>query len=124
MVQRRPWAAVAKLNGGEVDGMEIHVVLAHELVELDVVLIEPPSLPLWCVVCCDTRVADGCVELMRLSAHAVVDNMFVLTHTSAQVRQRRQGKNTNTTHTAPFPSSRGHLHPPPSARAHPRSSPL
>ena len=63
MVQRRPWAAVAKLNGGEVDGMEIHVVLAHELVQINILRIEPPLLPLGSIVRRYARITNRRVKL-------------------------------------------------------------
>ena len=63
MVQHGPRAAVAYLHRGEVDRVEVDVVLAHELVQADVLLVEPPLLPLWCVVRSDTGVTDTRVEL-------------------------------------------------------------
>lgn len=43
--------------------MEIHVVFAHELIEMDVLGIQPPLLPLGCEIRSNTRIAYRCVEL-------------------------------------------------------------
>jgi len=42
--------------------VEGNVVLAHELVELNILGVLPPLLPLLGVSCCDRRVADGGIE--------------------------------------------------------------
>ena len=41
-----PRTAVTQLDRGAVDYVEVDVVLAHELVQADVLVIEPPLLPL------------------------------------------------------------------------------
>ena len=64
--------------------MEVHVVLAHELVQFDVVLVEPPPLPFRGVVGSDTWVADRCVELGPFSMQVAAYNSLLLTHTSAK----------------------------------------
>ena len=46
MVEHGPRATITELNGGEVDNVEVDIVLAHELVQADVLVIEPPLLPL------------------------------------------------------------------------------
>lgn len=43
--------------------MEIHIVFAHKLIEMNVFGIEPPFLPFWCIIGSDTGVSDGCVVL-------------------------------------------------------------
>ena len=63
MVERCPWSAITNLDRGEEDSMEVHIVFAHELVESDVLVIEPPLLPLRCVVCGNARVPYTCLEL-------------------------------------------------------------
>ena len=45
-MEHGPWATITELNGGEVDDVEVDVVLAHELVQADVLVVEPPFLPL------------------------------------------------------------------------------
>ena len=45
VVELRPVAAVADLDRGEVDGVEVRVVFAHELVKLYVGGVEPPLFP-------------------------------------------------------------------------------
>ena len=47
----------------EHDGMEWDIVLGHELVELDIVRVLPPFLPLLCVAGSDGEVA-GRTEIM------------------------------------------------------------
>ena len=63
MVQHSPRTAVSELNRGEVDDVEVDVVLAHELVELDVLGVEPPLFPFRSICRRDTRVSDRSVVL-------------------------------------------------------------
>ena len=49
-------------GGREDDAVERHVVLGHELVELHLLGILPPLLPLLRVVGCDGEVADGRIK--------------------------------------------------------------
>lgn len=65
MVQLRPVTAISNLDGRPIDGVEVHVILSHELVQVDIFWIEPPLLPLWKIVGCNTGVSDGCIELHR-----------------------------------------------------------
>lgn len=60
-----PRPAVTNLDGGEEDGVEVHIVLAHELVQADVLVIEPPLFPLRCIVGCYTDVPNARLELQR-----------------------------------------------------------
>ena len=62
MVEHGPWTTVPKLHGREVDHVEVDVVLAHELEKPDMLFVEPPLLPLWCIICSDTWVADRSIE--------------------------------------------------------------
>ena len=66
-MEHGPRAAVTQLDRGEVDYVEVDVVLAHELEQLDIFLIEPPAFPFRGVVGGDTRVADRRVELSSYS---------------------------------------------------------
>ena len=50
MVQHGPLVAGTKLRRGKDDGVEGNVVLAHELVQADILRVVPPLLPLICVV--------------------------------------------------------------------------
>ncbi len=43
--------------------MEIHIVFAHELVQMDVLGVEPPLLPLGREICGNADVAYRCIEL-------------------------------------------------------------
>ena len=63
VVKLGPWSTVTKLDRREVDDMEVDVVLAHELIQVNVLLVEPPLLPLLSVVRGDTDVADTCFKL-------------------------------------------------------------
>jgi hypothetical protein len=63
MVQHGPGSTICKLDRREVDTVEVRVVLAHELIELDLFWVEPPFFPFFCVVCCYTRVAYRCIIL-------------------------------------------------------------
>jgi hypothetical protein len=52
--------------------VEIHVVFAHELIEMDVPGIQPPLLPLGCEIGGDARVAYRCVELETIRTYIVM----------------------------------------------------
>ena len=56
VVEHGPITTVADLDRGEVDGVEVDVVLAHELVQSNVVVIEPPLFPILGIVGSDTNV--------------------------------------------------------------------
>lgn len=62
-MEHGPWSAIAQKDRGEENSMEVDIILAHELEQSDVLGIEPPLLPFGCVVCGDTRVSNGRVEL-------------------------------------------------------------
>ena len=72
MIQGCPFSAVTNLDRREENGMEIDIVLAHELIQADILVVEPPLLPLRCVVRGDTGIADAgfklapCHELVSL----------------------------------------------------------
>lgn len=63
MVQCRPITPVTELHGREVNRVEVDVVLAHELIQADVLLVEPPLLPLGGIVGGDACVSDRRVKL-------------------------------------------------------------
>ena len=44
-MEHGPRAAVTQLDRGEVYYVEVDVVLAHELIQVDVLVVEPPPLP-------------------------------------------------------------------------------
>lgn len=58
-----PLTAVAKFHRREIYSMEIDIVLAHELVEFDVLRSKPPLFPLWCKIGRYTWVSDRGIEL-------------------------------------------------------------
>lgn len=61
--------------------MEIHVVFAHKLVEVNISGIEPPLFPLWRVVGCNTRVTDRRVKLEWLRLRSpLLGKMFTYPH--------------------------------------------
>jgi hypothetical protein len=62
MVQHGPLVASTELRRGENDSVEGNVILAHELVQADVLGVVPPLLPLICVVCSDGDVTNAGVE--------------------------------------------------------------
>jgi hypothetical protein len=43
--------------------VEIHVVFAHELIEMDILGITPPPLPLRCEIRRDTKIPYRCFKL-------------------------------------------------------------
>ena len=63
MVKHGPVAAVADLDAGEVDCVEVDIVLAHELEQSDIGVIKPPSFPFLSVVGGDTDISDTGLEL-------------------------------------------------------------
>jgi hypothetical protein len=63
MIECSPVPSVTDLYRWEEDCVEIHVVFAHELIEMDVLGIQPPLLPLGCEIRSNTRIAYRCVEL-------------------------------------------------------------
>jgi len=48
MMQLRPVATVRNLDRRPVDSVEVDVILAHELIKIDVVRVEPPLFPFQC----------------------------------------------------------------------------
>lgn len=70
MVELCPIATVTDLDRGPVHSVEIHIVLAHELVQSDVFWVEPPLFPLSRhIVRGDARVTNGGIELRHRSAY-------------------------------------------------------
>ena len=57
VVEHGPITTVADLDRWEVDSVKVDVVLAHELVEADILLVKPPLLPIRRVVGSDTGVS-------------------------------------------------------------------
>jgi hypothetical protein len=50
MVKGGPVAAITKLNGWPVYRVEEYIVFTHELIQVDVLLVEPPLFPLRCII--------------------------------------------------------------------------
>jgi hypothetical protein len=69
MVRQGPVAAVTKFNGWEIYRMEINIIFAHELVEIDVFRFKPPLFPFWCEICCYAWVSDRRIELRASSGY-------------------------------------------------------
>ena len=67
-----PVPSVTDLYRWEVDCVEIHVIFAHELIEMDVPGIQPPLLPFGCEIGGDARVAYWCVVLETISTYIVM----------------------------------------------------
>lgn len=67
MVQHGPWSSVTELDAWEEHGVEVDVVLAHELIKTYVLLVEPPFLPVRCQVCGYTRISNGGIKLKKKS---------------------------------------------------------
>lgn len=65
MVQTCPISPIAPKNRWPVDRVEVNIVFAHELVQADIVGIQPPLFPFRRVTGCDTWVPNASVELVR-----------------------------------------------------------
>jgi hypothetical protein len=63
VVKQGPVTTVSNLHGRPIDGMEVDIIFAHELIEFNVFRIKPPFFPFWRVVGGDTRITDRRVEL-------------------------------------------------------------
>lgn len=63
MVECCPVPSITNLHRWEVDCVEIHIVLAHELIEMNVLRIKPPLLPLGREICSNADVAYRGIEL-------------------------------------------------------------
>lgn len=70
MVELRPLAAITDLNGWPINSVEVNVILAHELVEMNILGVEPPLLPILGIVGGDTGVSNWGIKLARVSAMA------------------------------------------------------
>lgn len=62
-MQRRPTSAIPDLYRRKEYCVEINVVLAHELVQPNVVVIEPPLFPILGIVGSDTNVTYARLKL-------------------------------------------------------------
>lgn len=61
-----PISAVTDLNRGKIDGMEVDIIFAHELVKVDILWVKPPLLPFCGIVGCDAGVTEGCIKLQKM----------------------------------------------------------
>lgn len=72
-MQSRPFPSIADLNRGEVDGMEVDIVLAHELIEIDIFRVEPPLFPLRCIIGSDADIANAGFELSNNQSASLIN---------------------------------------------------
>ena len=63
MVEGCPVPSITNLNRWEIDCVEVHVVLSHELVETNVLRVEPPLPPLSCEICGDANITYAGLKL-------------------------------------------------------------
>jgi hypothetical protein len=56
MVESCPVPSITNLNRWEIDRVKVHVVLSHELVQVNVLGVEPPLLPLGCEIRGDANI--------------------------------------------------------------------
>jgi hypothetical protein len=72
MMERSPIPSITDLYRREEDCVEIHVVLAHELIEMDVLGIKPPLLPLGREICGNTNIAYRGIELQVIRQYNIM----------------------------------------------------
>ena len=72
MVECSPVPSVTDLHRREVDCVEIHIVLAHELIEMNVLRIKPPLFPLGGEICGDAQVANRGIELQVIRQYIIM----------------------------------------------------
>ena len=63
-MQARPVPSIAPKNRWPVNGMEINVVLSHELIKADVVWVQPPPFPFGRIAGGDAWVPNTGVKLV------------------------------------------------------------
>lgn len=66
MMQLRPVTAISYLDWRPINGVKVNVILAHELIEFDILRVEPPMFPLGCKIRSYTWVSNRSVELMSI----------------------------------------------------------
>ena len=90
VIKHCPWATVGEQHGREENRMEVDVVLAHELEEADVVVVEPPLFPLRRVVRSDTGISNRCIELpsSQRIVSSTCDIRYSPRHLQKRVRAR------------------------------------
>jgi hypothetical protein len=121
MVECRPVPSVTNLHRWEVDCVEIYVVLSHELVEMDVLGIEPPLLPFGCEVRCDAKIAYRGFELEAIRRYIIMARGRRHTQTSVNELFNERENVMQATHKGPFPSYLGQGRHPTQGRGHPTS---
>jgi hypothetical protein len=72
VVEHSPVPSIADLHRWEVDCVKIHIVLAHELIELNVLGIEPPLLPLGGEICGNAEIAYRGIELQVIRQYDIM----------------------------------------------------
>jgi hypothetical protein len=77
-MQHGPRPSIGKQDGREEHGVEIDVILSHELVELNVLRIEPPLFPIFRVASRNRRIADRSIKLLELSIGLMVCELVSL----------------------------------------------
>ena len=65
--------------------MEVDVILSHELVQTNVVWIEPPLFPLVGIVCGYTRVTNAGIKLNKPSSINLADGLDKATSTDPDI---------------------------------------
>ena len=63
VVKLRPVSSIPNLDRRPVDSVEVDIILAHELIKVHVVGVEPPLFPLRCQVGGDAWVSNGSIKL-------------------------------------------------------------
>ena len=72
MVECSPVPSITNLHRWEVDRVEIHIVLAHELIEMNVLWIKPPLLPLGREICGNADVTYRGIILQVIRQYTVM----------------------------------------------------
>ena len=84
--------------------MKVHIVLSHKLVEMDVLGVKPPLLPLGCKIRGDANITYTGFKLDTVKTCVIMTSWCEPTHTSTKKSLDRVSRLAKGAHRGPFPS--------------------